>query len=34
VEITRLAVRASFAEGAVKASILGHLESQGDRPSI
>jgi adenosine deaminase len=34
VEITRLAVRASFAEGAVKDSILRRLESQTDRPSI
>jgi adenosine deaminase len=34
VEITRLAVRASFAEGAVKASILQRLEGQGDRSSI
>jgi adenosine deaminase len=33
VEITRLAVRASFAEGAVKAAILGRLDGQGDRPS-
>ena len=32
-EITRLAVRASFAEGAVKASILARLDSCGDRPS-
>ena len=34
VEITRLAVRASFAEGAVKASILERLDSPGDHPSI
>jgi adenosine deaminase len=34
VKITCLAVRASFAEGAAKASILGRLDSQGDRPSI
>ena len=34
VEITRLAVRASFAEGAVKASILERLDGQGDRSSI
>jgi adenosine deaminase len=34
VEITRLAVQASFAERAAKATILDHLTSQGDRPTI
>jgi adenosine deaminase len=34
VGITRLAVQASFAESAVKASISGRLDSKGDRPSI
>jgi adenosine deaminase len=33
-DVTRLAVEASFAERAAKASILDHLTIQGDRPTI
>jgi adenosine deaminase len=32
--ITRLAVEASFAQGAVKAALLGRLDGQPDRPSL
>jgi adenosine deaminase len=34
VEITRLAVQSSFTEGAVRAAILGTVDTLGDRPSI
>jgi adenosine deaminase len=34
VGITRLAVEASFAEGALKASLLGRLDGEPDRPSL
>ena len=34
VGITRLAVEASFAQGALKASLLGRLDGQPDRPTL
>jgi adenosine deaminase len=34
VGITRLAVEASFAQGALKASLLGRLDGQPDRPNL
>jgi adenosine deaminase len=34
VEMTRVAVQASFAEGAVKASVLGRVDTQRDRPTL